>query len=132
MRTGSGRQIEWMLLPPLSIEESLSLFKNKREKLNGYINLAISDCNGHPRSLEYIYRVCEKYQWEIKSYSPFFEDFYSRISPPPYSIIEAVLNSRLVMKSDCPPGDKKTYNQYIQEGVLFESSASGNTQKIEI
>jgi hypothetical protein len=57
-KTNSGRKVVWLNLSPLSLEESLRLFKNF--PLNDEAKLAISDCNGHPRSLECIWHAFTK------------------------------------------------------------------------
>jgi hypothetical protein len=58
----SGRPIRWVPLPPLGLSDAISLFKegllsekpflNLSPKARRCIKLCISDCNGHPRSLE--------------------------------------------------------------------------------
>jgi hypothetical protein len=67
MKTESGRPIAWNFLTPLSIAEAYQLFP----KANSVPQLrqCISDCNGHPRSLETLKLVCEELNWQFPSYS---------------------------------------------------------------
>ncbi|KAL6076187.1 SAM domain-containing protein [Balamuthia mandrillaris] len=61
-RTRSGRPITWIPLPPLTLKDSLLLFKSildeeKEPRAKANIALAISECGGHPRSLESLWLV---------------------------------------------------------------------------
>ncbi|KAL6062831.1 hypothetical protein QOT17_011974 [Balamuthia mandrillaris] len=61
-QTRSGRPITWIPLPPLTLKDSLLLFKpilDNEEDMRAKVNiaLAISECGGHPRSLESLWLV---------------------------------------------------------------------------
>jgi hypothetical protein len=66
MKAESGRYINWILLNPLTYEESLSLFPAKT--LNNDLKLLINDCNGHPRTLENLKLLCEEKEWKLSPY----------------------------------------------------------------
>ncbi|CAB4441815.1 unnamed protein product [Rhizophagus irregularis] len=60
-RTHLGRDINWAPLRRLDISESMELFDKFTEELDSnrayIINRCISDCNGHPRTLEKFYKL---------------------------------------------------------------------------
>jgi len=65
-QSASGRPIHWILLEPLSIVEARELFEKYKHLLQ--LGQCISDCNGHPRSLETLKIVCEKFNWNLPNY----------------------------------------------------------------
>ncbi|CAG8437207.1 9361_t:CDS:2, partial [Funneliformis caledonium] len=60
-QTDSQRPVHWISLRRLVLSESANLFctltKGLDEKRLFVINKCIADCNGHPRTLEYFYKV---------------------------------------------------------------------------
>ncbi|CAJ0845300.1 8105_t:CDS:2 [Entrophospora sp. SA101] len=95
--TDSGRQIEWIPLRRLEISESAELFNEVIRSLNleenrlFVIKKCISDCNGHPRTLEKFYQVfnSNKEAQIIHNYSSLIailtnhiRDWYKNISFP--------------------------------------------------
>ncbi|CAB4415466.1 unnamed protein product [Rhizophagus irregularis] len=61
-QTASGRQINWIPLRRLEFSESIELFKEVIKKLESdsrvsVLRKCISDCNGHPRTLEKLYEL---------------------------------------------------------------------------
>jgi hypothetical protein len=79
----SRRQITWLPLSPLSYNNSLKLFK--AFPLNNDAKLAISDCKGHPRSLECMFHAFRKapkdtnYKLIIEAALKEWEDRYTHI-----------------------------------------------------
>ncbi|KAH3767429.1 hypothetical protein Pelo_696 [Pelomyxa schiedti] len=57
LETSSGRKITWIPLPALKYSDSVSLFDALPSyiKDNESVKCVISDCGGHPRSLEWLY-----------------------------------------------------------------------------
>jgi hypothetical protein len=61
-QTGSDRAIIWVRLPPLTYEASLEILSSgEKADLSKDAKLLLSDCNGHPRSIECLFDVYKKY-----------------------------------------------------------------------
>lgn len=65
--TASGRKIHWISLPLLS--DPMDLFKNLKFKITSTMKNCIRACNGHPRSLEAVYKTFEFFGEKLESIS---------------------------------------------------------------
>jgi hypothetical protein len=127
-KISSGRAICWFPLDLLSKEEALSLFNGG--KLDGRMRLLISDCNGHPRSLQYMWQVFSDLDWDVSAYSyaklvEKFVETYGTFIPPPASVVKECLLGQQVELLSHPSEDAKTFQQYVETGVLINSNVGG-------
>ena len=110
----------------LSEEEALSLFNGN--ELSDMMQLLISDCNGHPRSLQRMWETCDEVNWDLDTFGyaaivKKFVEHYGKLISPPLSVVKAVLLAEEV-ELDSPPDKerpKKTFQSYIEDGVLINS-----------
>jgi hypothetical protein len=121
MQTLSGRPIDWIILSPLSYPTAVSLFPEKTPALLQ----CISDCNGHPRSLQYLAKtLLQNNKWNQLSYhqlsSLFLQVLLTAPIPRPQNIniIKAALLGDSVSLEDSPDG-KNTYRELIWMGYLL-------------
>jgi hypothetical protein len=98
--TGSGRAIDWVTLNPLAFEEALLLFNSNilfpgsaPENIPNRVAAVIQDCNGHPRSLEYLAKILR----DKKSYSA---------APPYHELLSSVANSWSSAPAQCLTADR--------------------------
>jgi len=88
IESASGREIRWVPLQPLQLDHSIALFtdlnlKAKEDKRCLILGLCISDCNGHPRSLEQLHHLLRdtKRPWLTQeSYVSILKELSSRVT----------------------------------------------------
>jgi len=121
----SGRPICWILLEPLSIVEAMELFEKYKHLLS--LCQCISDCNGHPRSLEALKIVCEKFNWDLPNYYTMITKLVDQVRNsllliPDLALIKAALRGVPVNLSDSPDEDKMvSYRDYIMMGYYLNT-----------
>lgn len=138
MKSASGRTIQWVPLKPLSWEDALSLFPNSQKYPQ--LQRCISDCNGHPRSLEALKILCDKKGWQLPEYLPLVQEFIYKLEssaipiPEPSHIIAALRGQSVHLEDspDLPVVGKKstTYREYVAQGHFLNTLEDGEAKII--
>jgi hypothetical protein len=81
----------------------MELFEKYKHLLQ--LRQCISDCNGHPRSLETLKIVCEKFNWNLPNYYTMISKLVDQVSNS-VALIKAALRGVPVKLSDSPNEDK--------------------------
>jgi len=134
--TESQRPIDWIFLEPLSNEDAFSLFpeSSKSEALQ----LCLSDCNGHPRSLQLVQEALKYFQLGEKLSSLKYSELLTKyilkfwdtntsahIPEPPEEIVRAALLGKQFELSNFIPvpegSDRKplTLQQHLKSGYCL-------------
>lgn len=129
--TRLGRPIAWVSLPSLALKGALSLFKplwsglNYRRRL--VLAMCVSDCNGHPRSLEYLYRLLrtDRSARHSKPYTVIMDTLVQNLGEavPSYAVVKAALAGK-AMPLDTEIG-RSPLSELIAKGTYINTSVTG-------
>ncbi|CAG8564490.1 12800_t:CDS:2 [Funneliformis mosseae] len=139
-QTDSQRPVHWISLRRLVLSESANLFctltKGLDEKRLFVINKCIADCNGHPRTLEYFYKVLKAddtalnidvYSSLIERLAGYLDQLLGRISLPIVKI--ALLGNEVSLTNEIETiTGKSTLRGLISSGIYINSL----TKNVEI
>ena len=118
----------------MTTKESLSLFPEKQ--LNKYPSLqqCISDCNGHPRSLEALSRLCSELNWQLPTKASdllellveYIPEQTSMVDPPTELVIASLLGDPVELDSYAftDSNGTHTYRESIYQGLLLNNLKS--------
>jgi hypothetical protein len=133
-RTSSGRDINWIPLRRLNITESIELLNDLTIELEWdrkfIINMCISDCNGHPRTLEKLYELLNGNQTVLKvsNFATIIEMLTTQISAwfsnISFSVIElALLGNSVPLGKNIKMSDGKelSVKKLVASGTYINS-----------
>ena len=143
--TSSGKDINWIPLRRLKISESLELFyeilnDKELDKHRIYLFMkCISDCSGHPRTLEKFYHLLyeDETSLHIDTYSSLISRLVDKITPwfssISFSVIKtALLGNRMHLNNKINIFDKDiSVSDLISMGVYI-NSLTGNNETINV
>jgi hypothetical protein len=119
----SGRPIEWIALPPATLEEAMSLFGE--DAMDPILRQCIADCNGHHRSLETLKVVWEKNKLRRLTYPMLIQELGKRMdrkySQLTIELIRPALRGERVLLETSPDG-KHTYTEYLAKGFYLNAA----------
>ncbi|GES76038.1 hypothetical protein GLOIN_2v1783590 [Rhizophagus clarus] len=142
IQTSSGRDINWIPLRRLELSESIDLFSKLIEKLGPdrpdrafIIKKCISDCNGHPRTLESLYELLSKNNTALETYNfaTIIEVLTKEIRPwygdITFSIVKlALLGEPVDLKRKVEVKDKElSVKDLITSGIYINSVTEDTT-----
>ena len=146
--TPSGRVIKWAPLQPIDGGELVSSLPAEHEVQKLYdesvaFRTLVGDANGHPLTLEYLFRLCIEGQWFRNRSEVLAEKQYDwwlrllkhkvgnsgriRVRPEIHHVLPALLGLEKNLDDKLTDSHSKTFSQLISEGYYINTSSDSST-----